>query len=372
MNTSKRIGILTLPLEKNTGGILQAYALQSYIELQGVPAEVINYRSWKHSKQYRRFKQAAIGIALLARTRRVGTRGVAESFKENQNFIDQYVNLTGPIYTKRKLEKVISQRYTHVIIGSDQVWRPDYAHNARVYFGDMKLDDGVKISTYAASFGHHYHHKLFSDPKIVKSVKNLEQISVRESQGVSLSKQVFDIQAHHVVDPTLLLGASKYEALLASDNSCEAVQPRILKYVLDNEVLASRIEKKFSEKFENSISETLRGTPTGAVNSEGRKVSPVDWLSEFRRASFVVTDSFHGMIFAFIFKKNFIVLKNRTRGADRFDSFLEKCGLRDRLISDYSSAEVTRLIHTSIDYDSAGNRISGLIEQSKSFLRNVI
>lgn len=45
---------------------------------------------------------------------------------------------------------------------------------------------------------------------------------------------------------------------------------------------------------------------------------------DFRDASFVVTDSFHGTVFSVIFGKPFRSVVNETRGGARFADLLEK------------------------------------------------
>ena len=57
-----------------------------------------------------------------------------------------------------------------------------------------------------------------------------------------------------------------------------------------------------------------------------------DWLKCFAKSKFVITDSFHGMCFALIFNKPFIVIANYGRGIERFESLLDMCNLNDRLI----------------------------------------
>lgn len=57
------------------------------------------------------------------------------------------------------------------------------------------------------------------------------------------------------------------------------------------------------------------------------------WLSYFRDAAYVITDSFHGTAFAINFNKDFYVFGNAKRGNSRFDSLLEALGLEDRLIT---------------------------------------
>ena len=56
------------------------------------------------------------------------------------------------------------------------------------------------------------------------------------------------------------------------------------------------------------------------------------WLSYFRDAAFVITDSFHGTAFSINFNKDFYVFCNVQRGNSRFDSLLSQFALQDRVI----------------------------------------
>ena len=53
-------------------------------------------------------------------------------------------------------------------------------------------------------------------------------------------------------------------------------------------------------------------------------MSVEEWISIFRDASFVVTDSFHGTVFSILFEKPFRCLTNKSRGNARFMDLLDK------------------------------------------------
>ncbi len=63
-----------------------------------------------------------------------------------------------------------------------------------------------------------------------------------------------------------------------------------------------------------------------------------DWLASFANAKFVVTDSFHGMVFSIVFGKPFLAIANKQRGAARFESLLSKLGGLNHLI--YETKEI--------------------------------
>ena len=74
----------------------------------------------------------------------------------------------------------------------------------------------------------------------------------------------------------------------------------------------------------------------GSTLDEYQMPAVQDWLASFANAKFVVTDSFHGMVFSIVFGKPFIVISNKDRGAARFESLLKKLNASDKLIDSTS------------------------------------
>lgn len=56
-----------------------------------------------------------------------------------------------------------------------------------------------------------------------------------------------------------------------------------------------------------------------------------DWFAEFRD-EYVVTDSFHGMVFSIIFNKPFSIVMNPSGGNDRYISLLSQLGLTECIV----------------------------------------
>ncbi|MGH2236555.1 polysaccharide pyruvyl transferase family protein, partial [Enterococcus faecalis] len=53
------------------------------------------------------------------------------------------------------------------------------------------------------------------------------------------------------------------------------------------------------------------------------EVTPENFLSVYREAKYIITDSFHGTVFATIFQKPFSIFYNEQRGIDRFNSLMK-------------------------------------------------
>lgn len=93
-----------------------------------------------------------------------------------------------------------------------------------------------------------------------------------------------------------------------------------------------------------------------------------DWLACFRDADYVITDSFHGTVFSILYKKPFISIANKMRGAARFESILKQLGLEDRLLNDINDFDPL-ILSKEIDYDAVSQKLVDLRRQSIDFLR---
>lgn len=104
------------------------------------------------------------------------------------------------------------------------------------------------------------------------------------------------------------------------------------------------------------------------VKQAGRKVKKEDtiedWFAEFRDADYVVTDSFHGMVFSIIFNKPFSIVMNPSGGNDRYLSLLSQLGLMERIVSDELQP-----VFSAIDWSDVNHRLTELRKASFEFLK---
>lgn len=74
--------------------------------------------------------------------------------------------------------------------------------------------------------------------------------------------------------------------------------------------------------------------------------------------------TFHACVFSIIFKKQFVVVGNKSRGMARFESLLKMFDLEDRLVDEKTDIAA---IHP-IDYDKVYNLYDKWKEKSFQFL----
>jgi exopolysaccharide biosynthesis predicted pyruvyltransferase EpsI len=132
------------------------------------------------------------------------------------------------------------------------------------------------------------------------------------------------VNATHVLDPTLLLTQDDYTLLCTN---IAQRPPFVFAYILDNSAVKESEIRNFA---------ALHKLPLILIHAEtnlSKDDSIEKWLSYFRDAEYVITDSFHGTIFSINFKRDFWVYGNPERGNARFTSILESLNLCDRLVS---------------------------------------
>ena len=208
-----RIGILTLPLHTNYGGILQAYALQTVLERMGHEVVVFDTPKNKVLEILGRFFHKLFALNLI------------------NSFVNKHDNLLKAIISRKitsfvrkniNLKKVRGfgslreDDFDAIVVGSDQIWRA-------VYFPrwlEQPLDNAylsftngwnIKRISYAASFGTDEWEYTDKQTGICREcIKEFDAISVREESGVDLCKKYFGVNAQQVLDPTMLLDSVDY------------------------------------------------------------------------------------------------------------------------------------------------------------------
>ena len=260
------------------------------------------------------------------------------------------------------------ERFDAIVVGSDQVWRYQYINDGHfnVYFLDFELSFPVRRIAYAASFGKDEWEAPQVIPQVSEMLNRFDAISTREKSGVTLCCDKFDVpKACNTVDPTILVGAEFYDRYLI-DLPKGGVDKTVVTYILDENT-----EKNNSVRDVVSVF-NKKGIEHKVINlsQKGSDLfySVEEWLWNIKNAEFVITDSFHGMVFSILFEKNFLVIGNSARGLSRFTDLLECIGLKDRLVTlDFDDFD---LLEKKIEYKDVNEKIEQMREFSKIFLLN--
>lgn len=344
-----KIGILTLPLLSNYGGILQAWALQHTLKNMGHQAVHIMRHAQRQQDRNAHFRIASeIKQTIISLIKGIPKPLILSEIDGNylrQNtikFIEEEIfPKSNPIYSDGVLKKYYkNHEFDAMIVGSDQIWRPAYSQSLKNLYLDFVEDPGVKKISYAASFGTDRWEYSAKEERICKKlIKTFDFIGVREHSAVNLVKEHFDCQACIVADPTLLLDKEDYLNLLKT-STCPIHESRgsIFTYILDVSDQTKKIVNKCCEvigkEAYNCRPSRIARTKEDLKFIDECVAPPVEqWIQSFEDAELLITDSFHGTVFSIIFNRPFWVIVNSKRGADRFISLLSTFDLQNRIIT---------------------------------------
>lgn len=344
-----KIGILTLPLNTNYGGILQAYALQTVIERIGHEVKVIDVSGKAKLKWYK--APFVICRRILSQFTSHPTPILFEhqlnkerktSELNTRPFIKQNIHT----YIARQLDDIKEGVFDAIIVGSDQIWRPKYVcymskknalENAYLQFAK---DWHIKRIAYAASFGvEDWEYTQEETNNCMELIKLFDALSVREESAVGLCKRELKADAIHVLDPTMLLDKKDYTALFFKKQTPPS-SGKLMVYVLDKSPKITNVIKHIEDNYHLSPFYTSADTKNKNIPLSQRIQPPVEnWLRGFYDAELVITDSFHACVFSILFGKPFIVFGNDSRGMARFQSLLRMFDLEYRLWSEQTDLE---------------------------------
>ena len=258
------------------------------------------------------------------------------------------------------------------VVGSDQLWNPMIGRVNDDLFLDFVAPENRRVA-YATSFGNRGIGK-FNPEFIEKHKENLQKfsaISVRESYAVNTARDVFGVEADLVVDPVFLLPRENYEALAQQATvkafSGEYLTTFFLDPTPEKRDVALAVADKLGLQRIVVIPNPDRGRKLAAEIFKGDRFEilpedgPENFLHTYSKASYVVTDSFHGSAFAVIFGKPFSSIYNTHRGADRFKNLMNSLGFGEsRRIYEADTAEKIQAnpnVSLEIDFTKANRHI---------------
>lgn len=369
-----RIGIVTLPLHTNYGGLLQSYALQTALRRMGhevkhlqMPAEIPNlHPNWKMPMVYckraaRRFFYGERNIPIFMHPHkwiRINTDAFIAS-----HICPRYLN-------EEEWTEELSNEYDAIVFGSDQIWRPIYAYPIEKYFGSFLGNSKIKRISYAASFGTEDNEYSKEQLSLCRNLlSKFNAVSVRENSAVTICKERFGVEAKHVLDPTMLLTHVDYECIFKQAKTPKT-EGTLAVYVLDdNQQIDDFIKKQSLQQGLTPFRINSKVENHKAKLSE-RQQPPVErWLRAFHDAKFVITDSFHACVFSILFHKPFICIGNKNRGMSRFHSLLSDFSLCDRLVE---INDIGKYEEKEIDWPFVDNVLAQKREDAFRFLNLVL
>lgn len=347
----KKAIIVTVHNSENCGSFLQAFAMQKILQKIGYDVAFL-FRDTKNTSHSKTRCLSSILYFLFHL-----------KFSNAWNIFYQWItfeSLHRKYFHQVKINGKFASETDLIVLGSDTIWNFEDK-----YFYDTAerllgcLFKGKSIISYAASLGN-------TSTDIFKEVvsnygglNHIKKILVRDSYSQRALKSAFNRDSQLVCDPTLLLPANDFEELCKSFHIEENY---ILLYYFGD--VSTEIK---DEIIRYSISHNLR-----IVSLIYKREwcdffvpsSPINMISYFRKATAVITNTFHGCAFSLVFQKPFAV---HEEGKVKVKELLDTYNSDERLFSDCGS--ISNILDKKI---SNRDRLDLIANQSMKILRESI
>lgn len=325
-----KTGIVTFHDADNYGAVLQAYALQEILRNKGADAECIRFTedvpvpvppepvSPDREARLKNYPRLALKRDAMAEHREKRAR-LFEAFRE------EYLRLSRPYAPHER--SALGSAYDRFIVGSDQVWNYEIIGQDERYFLPFAPDR--KKTAYAASFGlsglperlHGYY---------AERLRSFASISVREESGRGMVKDLVGRDVPLCLDPTLLPGREMWTTFAAQGRE---TGPRIVLYLIDVDMELIALAETLAASKNLPIKLITANMQARFGAGYWSDTGVVNFVSQLMQAEEVLTDSFHGLAFSLIFRKNFHIGSRVTQTPryGRLHTLLELTGLRSRV-----------------------------------------
>lgn len=339
----KKIGIITIIDYVNYGNRLQNYASQELLKSMGFEVEsIVNYPvkvKEENETIKARIKNALrlSPITLIKRTiekienkliqkkYNTGQKAKEKSFRE---YSKKYMVETDFVVTTNKIPSNLGNKYDYLVVGSDQIWNPNFRYGSSVDF--LTFAPQNKRIALAPSFGVSIIPKKY-EANYAEWISQMAHLSVREQAGADIIKKLTGREAPVLIDPTLMLTRDQWLAV-ADSAKCKPTKKYLLSYF--NGVVSRKRKKQLqslSTKYELELVQLKN-----LEEIERYTANPGEFIDYINSSTLVCTDSFHAIIFSIQMEKPFVVFDREGKSApmsSRIDTLLSKFKFEDRKLS---------------------------------------
>lgn len=363
-----RIAIITFHNTMNFGASLQSAALYRYLTSDGNIVKVINYlpkyimnkkSPLKELKNASGFRGMVKGLAYL-----LFCPLVLKKDKRYDGFIKENTCLSKIYHSFYELEQSYPQADVF-ICGSDQIWNPNLTGKKLdpSFFLEFVHDNNIVKASYGSSFGEF---DIEGNKNVLLQLtSDFKYISVREASAASRLSECINKQVSVVLDPTLMLTKSDYSVMEKPIN-CKC-KKYVLLYNIQNSSKSTEVAREIAKKYNWGLVD-ISANPFKKAKGSKRimDLGPGEFLTLFKNAEYVVTNSFHGTAFSIIYEKQFSSVLHTTRGG-RIADLLDSLNLKNRIVSGSGKLNTEK-----IEYDAVNKLLTKYRNASKEYLDSIL
>ena len=369
----KRICIVTCYRTSNYGSRLQAIALSKAIDKLGYESCFLGlFKARLFTLKHPRMVYARVCKRLTRKKSKnfftpvPYQMGASRKARMDQFTKDCYRELE--INSDADWNKIIKEQMVFVS-GSDIIWNPAFGYPG-FYFLDFACYADLPCIAYASSVG------AFSLPNRYftayrKYLNHFQTIGVRENATIEMFSKIVDTPLTKVVDPTLLLSGEEWNVFANKAQYSKKVSDRyIFCYFVMNDQkywdYAKIVREKTNLQIVTLPMHYLDEKQPFTIIEDG---TPYEYIDLIKHAEFVLTDSFHTCVFSLLYNKEFYLLRRERKAEDaKFDEFLNRYGLSDRIIKNRNAFQRK----TEINYETANKQLEIDREASMTFLKQAL
>lgn len=350
MSARPKIGVLTFHNCINYGSYWQACCLVEGLRREGHDAELIDHRCDEAARAELR---CAFQPTLPTRASREAMRGYARKVRR---FAEAFADL--PLSAPVSLQADGIADYDIVVIGSDEVWNLGHP-----WYGGKPLFYGAGIGArrlvaYAGSFGSYSCHwgleQVWAD-----RLKAFHALSVRDRNSYWLVKGTTGREPPLVLDPCLQF------ADIARQNPAPPEEPFALVYGHGFPAWFVAAAKAWAR----AVGLKLRsvGYHNGFADEQRLDAGPAEFARLMSAARAVVTNYFHGCVFALLNGKPFVATTSDYR-RNKLVDLADKLGVQERIVDERTPARSIRHLLGTAPGRAIAERIAEVRSRSSEFL----
>nr|WP_325300666.1 polysaccharide pyruvyl transferase family protein [uncultured Oscillibacter sp.] len=326
-----KAGLVTFYHLHHYGAVLQAVATQRALASLGWDCETIDYFVGQDIRILK--PPTSPGRAAGDAYNALHYPALKRRWHRFEDFSKAHLNLTARRYESWEALRAAALPYGLLVSGSDQIWNPAIFPDGRfdpVFFGTFSP---LRKIAYAPSFGVSRLPEGMEE-ELKGYLEGFSHLSVREASGRDIVRDAAGREAEVVLDPTLLLPTEDWSAL-AAERTVRGEY--ILCYCISRSGALEPYLRRLAEETGLPVIQ-LCGTRR-KLHPKAKMVfdaGPAEFLSLFRDAAYVCTNSFHGTVFSVQFRRPFFtaVAPAELREPERSRTFslLSRLGLTDRVV----------------------------------------
>ena len=349
-------GLITFFRHHHYGAQLQAYAAMRAMTELGHPCEIIDYRPDYDAGLNDLFRRGGVRAQLSNAHTALHYQDLKRRAERFDAFVADEMVLTPTRYTSyEQLCQNPPERDVYVA-GSDQIWNP------AIYPGGTFdpayllsfVKEGRRIS-YAPSMGSRPFTRSEAD-RLRTALEPFSALSAREGAGRDAVRAATGRTPTLVVDPTLLLTAEQWAGLAAPP---QVEGPYLLCYYISDHAVLDPLAQAIAKRTGWPVIQLGQRRRLPYASKVVLDAGPREFLSLFRHAAFVCTNSFHGTVFSLHFGKDFYTSVSPREMAHPEESRVWSLLSRLDCTSRVAGTEGTDGLDTPVDYDRVHARMDG-------------